>query len=1111
MTLAKESVTDEAIAIEICDYNEDMASDVAAMWNTWDELWPGSFTQGNPYTAERVKKQYATLSALAILIAIDQESKKPVGSCTLFAHWRDKEAAYIGTLGVSPKALGKKVGKKLLLESIQRALEKGYTRVDLNTWAGNMKAVPLYKKIGMMWNPEIAGVHMEDYIPGILKHPLCSSFFSSLSGSGDWYDTHVREPIQAPDVYEHKGLTVFPYEFSNNGNSLSVIVDRIGRGITAINRTIDDTRIRVESRVNSHQVLCGMPYTFILEIENGGATVVDVSARLVGFKGLNFDAADHEKQQINPGDTFIWEVPFHLDSTAELFRDGVKGSSIVTKITLDGIESEFQTGLKIKSALELLTRWGQCRVAANGNASIPLTIVSNIKEIAKARIILDDLNVPIKVENENGAISFDPEGFGGTTLHISAGADLEEGTYDLWVSFEITPETGQKITTRKIRIPIYCLGKKGVAVGYDDKGRRLDIAATNYVASFATEGAILRANDPYGFGSGSFEVSSAIGPPFGISPFKFAERQPSVSSTEYETVIKMKANHPDRPLLIEDRATFEHGTGLIKHEVWATNTSEESETFQLHLNGRGGGISFSRGELYVPLLGGIVKENLGNFYFVYPAVSSEPSDFSEGWIATKVNSKIAGQFWDLDSVEEIRLGLGQIGRLAFPMITLEPGETRRLSEIWLVFGIQDWTNVQKLWKIHIKKEYESQVESIRVQELRRLIDLKLGTMVIPYLDSIESKISLTKKTQAPFMGKLNIKAPEGWTAAVEVPGLDQSEVIEGEVVSNDIQLMQDSTYNLKLNPGKKVNDSFNFHRGMVEFATDWDSSKQLTILQLGSSTAKIEVMESIEQKRKVFHVSNGLIEFSVSPDYGGCLISLQNQHGVEFMTSAFPNAAPKPGGFFDNYYGGVQPLVFDEEMGENLDKARTNKESMVAKSYEDGIWKGVEVSWIGKIQQSTRGIQFNLRYLTAPGSPIVLVQWVISNKTSASTRFWPSFFVDPKLDEQLADGSIVTEWSGNATNIKKGVAPVAVTASRSAVWIKPAEGQESTSGFSFMMANDTARILSATLGDVLLLGAVEETCWLKPGEERIITGGLLVDPKSFDDIKDLQEVLDKIV
>jgi ribosomal protein S18 acetylase RimI-like enzyme len=123
----------EAIGIEILEYEESLAEDVAAMWNTWDELWPGGFTQGVPYTAERVHKQFGKSDALAILIAIDNESKKPLGSCTLYAHWRDQEAAYIGTLGVSPEALGKKVGKRLLLESIERAARKGYTRVDLNT------------------------------------------------------------------------------------------------------------------------------------------------------------------------------------------------------------------------------------------------------------------------------------------------------------------------------------------------------------------------------------------------------------------------------------------------------------------------------------------------------------------------------------------------------------------------------------------------------------------------------------------------------------------------------------------------------------------------------------------------------------------------------------------------------------------------------------------------------------------------------------------------------------------------------------------------------------------------------------------------------------------
>ncbi|MGY5880451.1 MAG: GNAT family N-acetyltransferase [Candidatus Thorarchaeota archaeon] len=1101
----------DAIDITIHDYDESMAEGVAQMWNTWDDLWPGGFTQGVPYTAERVKKQYGKSDALAILIAIDRESNKPMGSCTLYAHWRDKEAAYVGTLGVSPEALGKKVGKKLLLESIQRAMEKGYTRVDLNTWAGNMKAVPLYKKIGMMWNPEVSGVQMEDYIPGILKHPLCAPFFEPLSGSDDWYTAHVREPVQAPDEFEHKGLTVFPYEFAQNENSLSVIVDRIGRGIIAIDSTLDKKKLRVEATVNSHQVLCGMPYVYTLEIENGSDSDLDASIKLSGFKGLHFDANDTVSQKVAPGEIFTWEVPYHLDSTAELFRDSVKGSNIITQLKIDGAKSELHTGLKVKPAVDLMTRWGESRIVAGGTASIPLSIVSNLNEDAKTKVILDDMSVPLKVENENGDVKLTPEGLGGTILNISAGDDLEEGAHDIWVSFELTPKSGQTLTTRKFRVPVFCLGKNGIAVGQNDKQRRLVVATPNYNASFAQEGAILRIRDSYGTDVGGFDIRSSIGPPFGINPFRFAERESSVSSTDPETVVAMKANHPDRPLLIEDRATFEHGTGLIRHEVWATNTSKESETFQLRLGGRGGGISFNRGTMYVPMKGSVVKENMGNFYFGYPAVSSEPSNFSEGWVAAEFNSKVVGQFLDMDSVEEFRLGDGQMSLIGYPMVTLEPGETRRLSQLWFVFGAQDWTDVQRQWKVHVKKEYETRVDSLRTQDIRHLVNLDINPMIIPSIDNVESQISLSKVTLAPLMGKLNVKAPDGWTATVEIPGPEESQTVEGILTSSDIQMMQDISYNLKLKPGKAIADSFQIHRGSVEFATDWGITKQLTLIQLGSSGKKVEVMEDVEQEAKVFRVNNGLIEFTASPDYGGCLISLKNEKGVEFMTSAFPNPTPKPGSFFDNYYGGVQPLVFDDEMGEDLDKARTNKESMTAKPYESGLWSGVEINWIGKIQQLARGVHFNLRYLTTSGSPIVLIQWVASNKTSAPIRFWPSLFIDPKMDEQLAGGNIVTEWNGGESTTRKGPVPIAVTPSRNILWIKPTEGQEDTSGLGLIMANDTARILSATLGDVLLLGAVEGTHWLKPGEERTITGCLLVDPKNFDDIRDLQAALDKIV
>ncbi len=46
----------EDMKVDIVEYEDALAKDLAAMYNTWDELWPGGYTQGVPYTEERVRK-----------------------------------------------------------------------------------------------------------------------------------------------------------------------------------------------------------------------------------------------------------------------------------------------------------------------------------------------------------------------------------------------------------------------------------------------------------------------------------------------------------------------------------------------------------------------------------------------------------------------------------------------------------------------------------------------------------------------------------------------------------------------------------------------------------------------------------------------------------------------------------------------------------------------------------------------------------------------------------------------------------------------------------------------------------------------------------------------
>ena len=584
----------------------------------------------------------------------------------------------------------------------------------------------------------------------------------------------------------------------------------------------------------------------------------------------------------------------------------------------------------------------------------------------------------------------------------------------------------------------------------------------------------------------------------------------SINTYDRETIVSMNARHPARPLDIEDRARFEHGTGIIIHEVWVTNTSSESETFQLRLNGRGGGISFAEGDFFVPLASGVMTEKLGNFYTNYPAVPSDPSGFAEGWVASEQSGIVTGQMWDLSKIEEVRLGHAQMGMISYPLVTLEPGETRRLSQLWLVFGAQSWSHVRRIGRSRVAGYHESRVESFESETPKRLVNLESDPIIIPHLQDADGVLRMTKSTIVPLKGNLSFAAPKGWTASINPTNMEMEDKKDGAIASGEIHFTHDTAFDLKLKPGPKVQDEFGVHHGLASFSSDWNMKRPVKLVQLGSSKGHVEILEDIDQGLKVFHVNNGLIEFTVSADFGGCLTSLKNVNGVEFLANSFPTAAPKPGGFFDNYYGGVQPMIFDEEMGEDIDKARTNKEKMSGKIYEVEHWKGVEVSWVGKLQKLARGVDFKLRYLTTVKSPLVLVQWVITNKTSAPIKFWPLLLVDPDLSKQLSGACYQTVWDNEEPELRKGMVPVAVTPTQNLVWLKPMKSQKETSGFSFMMSANGSRLLTASLGEIMLLGGVDGLTWLMPGEKKVITAGLLVDPRNLDDARDLQSVLDRI-
>src|SRR5437762_437943 len=89
---------------------------LAAMFNDFDNTWPGGFTRGIPETPEHVRESLLRNSKLAVCIV--EDDAEFVGYCDLKAQKGQTDRAFIPLLGARLSHQGKGVGKMLLREMV---------------------------------------------------------------------------------------------------------------------------------------------------------------------------------------------------------------------------------------------------------------------------------------------------------------------------------------------------------------------------------------------------------------------------------------------------------------------------------------------------------------------------------------------------------------------------------------------------------------------------------------------------------------------------------------------------------------------------------------------------------------------------------------------------------------------------------------------------------------------------------------------------------------------------------------------------------------------------------------------------------------------------------
>lgn len=350
-------------AIKIVEYHPDLAAGVAEMWNNSQEGWGGG---NNIKTAEQVRIEEENSTNLKLFLAMDRD--KVVGYCSFGEYREDAGALYIPLLNVRGDYHGKKVGKKLVLRALEEAIKMKWPRLDLYTWAGNTKAVPLYKKCGFFWEDRDDTTHLMNFMPTVLNTELVQGFFEQVS----WYDVSTREIEIKPDGRKEDDYQYFQYSWENGSDKLIMEFEKSGRGL----RLIETNDYIISATVKDFQPVFGSDYKIEYKIRNKTGKTLHVDLTGNDEKNIKFAY----QQSITVEDEATVEAAFYVDEITEEQDDFRAHPCVVTNIAVNGKNAIFKVGVKPKYPANIKTKAPDNLTYIGTSSQIYIDITNNFKE-----------------------------------------------------------------------------------------------------------------------------------------------------------------------------------------------------------------------------------------------------------------------------------------------------------------------------------------------------------------------------------------------------------------------------------------------------------------------------------------------------------------------------------------------------------------------------------------------------------------------------------------------------------------------------------------------------------------------------------------------------------
>ncbi|UVI28437.1 GNAT family N-acetyltransferase [Paenibacillus spongiae] len=890
-------------SISIVPYRPELAAAVADMWNGSRDSWGGG---SSITTAEQIRQEEASSDALAVYLAMDRDLA--VGYCSLSEYREDTGALYIPLLNVRPEYHGKKVGRMLLARVLEQTIQLGWPRLDLYTWAGNTKAVPLYKKFGFFWEDRDDSTHLMNMIPTVLRTEAIAHYFEEL----DWYRDSTREIAVEPDGRKENGFDYFTYSWAKGDRSLRVEFERRGRGM----RLIETEDYLLSAEAEKLELVFGREYRIHYRIVNKSGKPLQVALKGASDGTIRFD---YEQELEVTGETTL-SAAFFVDEIAEEQSVWRTHPRVCTHLLINGKAAIFQVGVlpKFPASLALhvpgVTYPGQ-------KAEFYLDVENNFAEEAEFSFELPSPSF-LQLHEQHHTLRLR----GKERISLPLGAVLHEhGFYEANVQMEAKLADGGSVSFAK-KIGAAFTGFGAMLSGETEQNWQVHHGRHKlYLNKDDNEIKVTCGTS----GNPTTLIYPKIGKPYSSEFSKKRAEQVEFIAERGAIGIRVAYRSGEYPPIALTGKTLLFGDGTVEHGYEAENLSADKTAAELWLSQ---GVAHNLQRPILPYQGRYVE---------VPASCGSDLDywdgelFSENWLFSRDKTAPWGMCWP----EEYRIEI-QSWYIALETSfgVLEPHGKTTFGPIYLTLGsYNDWKSFRAF----------ARREAIPAADLSLSADLELiANGHNPFVGSGEINVQVQEHKQQYLDGELTASLKNDPSSERARHHMEEEE----ETESRFSFITPERSYELL-----QVDGLFAAHETRLLSA----------VFPIGQGKVTRELSE--EEGQQVYIADNGRLRIKAAPDFYPTLYSLTS-HGQEWLASSFPNRQPKS--WWNPWAGGMGNQIA-ELSAFSLVKEERSASFVELVDNRQNVWQGIKLSYRVNKQEKYRGLTCHQYYLLLPGVPVL--------------------------------------------------------------------------------------------------------------------------------------------